>query len=124
MPFGLKRVSVIFQRLIIKVLRSYLYEFVIMYLNNIIIFSNIMEEYFQYIKKILEVLRKAGLKLKLKKYKFAKKQLKYFRFIIGKFEIKSDLKKVNVIKAPLDFFRRLGLDFFSSVAADSKPLIF
>ncbi len=56
-----------------------------------------MEEYLQHIRKVLEALQKAGLKLKLEKYKFTKKQLKYLRFIVGEFEIKSDLKKVRAI---------------------------
>ena len=47
--------------------------------------------------KVLEALRQVELKLKLEKYEFAKKQLKYLRFIIGEFEIKSDLEKVRAI---------------------------
>jgi len=45
----------------------------------------------------LETLRQAGLKLKLEKCEFAKKQLKYLDFIVGEFEIKSDPEKVRVI---------------------------
>ncbi len=48
-------------------------------------------------RKVLEALRQAGLKLKLKKCEFAKKQLKYLRFIIGKFSIKPDSEKVKAI---------------------------
>ncbi len=42
------------------------------YLDNIIIFSYIMEKHIQYIRKILQVLRKIKLKLKLKKCEFVK----------------------------------------------------
>ncbi len=48
-------------------------------------------------RKVLEALRQAGLKLKLKKYKFAKRKLKYLGFIIGEFEIKPDSEKVRAI---------------------------
>ena len=48
-------------------------------------------------RKVLEALRKAGLKLKLEKYKFTKKQLKYLGFIVGEFGIKSDSEKVRAI---------------------------
>jgi len=60
-----------------------------------------IKKYLQHMRKKLKVLRKAELKLKLEKYKFVKKQLKYLRFIVGKFEIKPNLKKVRaIIKQP------------------------
>ncbi len=81
----------------IKVLGPYLYDFIMVYLNDIIIFSQIMEKYLQHMKKVLEALQGTGFKLKLEKCEFAKKQLKYFRFIVEEFRIKPDLKKVRAI---------------------------
>ncbi len=52
-------------------------------------------------RKVLKVLRQAGLKLKFEKCEFAKKQLKYLRFIVGKFRIKPDPNKVqSIVKQP------------------------
>ncbi len=48
-------------------------------------------------RKVLKALRKVEFKLKLKKCEFVKKQLKYLRFIVKKFRIKSNLKKVRII---------------------------
>src|SRR6266498_3459338 len=48
-------------------------------------------------RKVLEALRQAGLKLKLEKCEFAKKQLKYLGFIVGEFGIKPDPEKVRAI---------------------------
>ena len=48
-------------------------------------------------RKVLKALQKAGLKLKLEKCEFVKKQLKYLGFIIGEFSIKLDPEKVRVI---------------------------
>jgi len=48
-------------------------------------------------RKVLEALRQAGLKLKLEKCEFAKKQLKYLDFIVGEFGIKPDPEKVRAI---------------------------
>src|SRR6266542_5997713 len=97
MPFGLKGVPATFQCLMTKVLGPYLYDFVIVYLDDIIIFFQTMDEHLQYMRKVLEALRQAELKLKLEKCEFAKKQLKYLGFIIGEFEIKPDLEKVRAI---------------------------
>jgi len=46
---------------------------------------------------VLEALQKVGFKLKLEKYEFTRKQLKYLGFIMGKFSIKPDLEKVSAI---------------------------
>src|SRR6266542_3206134 len=97
MPFGLKEASATFQRLMTKVLGPYLYDFVMVYLDDIIIFSQIMDEHLQHMRKVLEALRQAGLKLKLEKCEFAKKQLKYLGFIVGEFGIKLDPEKVRAI---------------------------
>ena len=45
----------------------------------------------------MEALRQAGLKLKLEKCEFAKKQFKYLGFIIREFGIKPDPEKVRAI---------------------------
>ena len=80
-----------------KVLGLYLYNFVIVYLDDIIIFFQTIEEHLQHMRKVLKALSQAGLKLKLEKYEFAKKQLKYLGFIVKEFGIKPDLEKVRTI---------------------------
>ncbi len=56
MLFGLKGALVTFQRLMTKVLRPYLYVFVMVYLDDIIIFSQTMDEHLQHMRKVLEAL--------------------------------------------------------------------
>ena len=56
-----------------------------------------MDEHLQHMRKVLKALRQAGLKLKLEKCEFAKKQLKYLDFIVGEFGIKPDPEKVRAI---------------------------
>ena len=50
MQFGLINAPAIFQKRINSVLGEHLDEFIIAYLNNIIIYSNNEEEHFQYVK--------------------------------------------------------------------------
>src|SRR6266498_4127229 len=137
MPFGLKGTPATFQRLMTKVLGLYLYEFVMVYLNDIIIFSQTMDEHLQHMRKVLEALRQAGLKLKLEKCEFAKKQLKYLGFIVGEFGIKSNPEKVRAIvdqPAPINqtqirsFLRMIGffrnyIRGFSTIAAPMMNLL-
>ncbi len=56
MPFGLKGVPATFQRLMTKILSPYLYDFVMVYLDDIIIFFQIMDEHLQHMRKVLEAL--------------------------------------------------------------------
>ncbi len=48
-------------------------------------------------RKVLKALKQVGLKLKLEKYEFVKKQLKYLGFIVEEFSIKPNPKKVRAI---------------------------
>ena len=56
MPFGLTNVLATFQTLINTILQSYLDKFVVVYLNNIVVFSNLDEEYKKHISLILKKL--------------------------------------------------------------------
>jgi len=67
MPFGLNNASAIFQRLMNKILRQYIGKFVQVYLDDVIIYSNNLDEHKKHIKAVLEKIRKANLKLKLSK---------------------------------------------------------
>ena len=56
MPFGLKGALVTFQCLMTKILGPYLYDFVMVYLDDIIIFFQTMDEHLQHMRKVLEAL--------------------------------------------------------------------
>ena len=63
-------------------LGEYLDEFIIAYLDNIIIYSNSKEEYFKYIKWVLQRLADKKMLVAIKKYKFHITKTKFCRFII------------------------------------------
>ena len=85
----------------------------------------------------MKALRQADLKLKLEKCVFAKKQLKYLKFIVGEFGIKPDLDKVRAIvdqPAPTNqtqirsFLRMIGffrnhIQEFSTIASPITNLL-
>ena len=56
MPFGLINALVAFQRINNYVLWEYLNDFIVYYLDNILIFLEIEEEYMEYIYKVLKAL--------------------------------------------------------------------
>jgi Reverse transcriptase (RNA-dependent DNA polymerase) len=70
MLFGLINVSAIYQALINNILREYLDDFIVIYLNNIFIYSKNEKEYTGHIIKILETLKRTGLKINEEKLTF------------------------------------------------------
>ena len=56
-PFELYNISITFQIFINNTLREYLDIFYTIYLDDILIYNNIKDEYIQYIEKILKKLR-------------------------------------------------------------------
>ena len=70
MLFRLTNTPALFKRFIKKVLHKVLHCFVVVYLDNILIFSENKEEYIEYIREVLQELQKANIRLKLKKCEF------------------------------------------------------
>ena len=57
-------------------------DFIIVYLDNIIIYSNSKKEYKEYIKWVLSRLYKENISVIIKKYKFYIKKTNFIGFII------------------------------------------
>ena len=97
MQFKFINAPAIFQKKINSVLGEHLNEFIIAYLNNIIIYFNSKEEYFQYIKWVLQRLADKKILIAIKKYKFHTTKTKFCGFIIKLKKLSMDLKKIKTI---------------------------
>jgi len=82
MSFKLKNVSVIFQQLINNTLRKYFDNFVITYLNDILIYLENLEMHHEYVQKILEKLKKRVLYVKQSKSRFETQKVKFLDYVI------------------------------------------
>src|SRR6266568_4129154 len=87
----------IFQRRINYVLGEHLDKFVMAYLDDIIIYLNMEEEYKKHIKWVLKRLYDKNIPIIVEKYKFYTKKTDFIRFIIKLRQINIDLKKVEAI---------------------------
>jgi hypothetical protein len=63
MPFELINASISYQSLINNIFRRYLDDFVIAYLNDILIYSKTKKEHIKYVIAILKVLKKADVRI-------------------------------------------------------------
>ena len=84
MPFGITNSLSTFMRLMNEVLKEFLGRFVIVYLDDIFIFSKTLEEHLIHFSKVLDKLREENLLINLKKCSFVKKELVYLRFVVSK----------------------------------------
>jgi hypothetical protein len=98
MPFGLTNAPAIFQAYINKVLSRIIDYFMVIYLDDIFIYSKPGEDHYAYIRIIIERLRKHKLYIKLSKYFFNIKEIEFLGFIIGFIGVKPDPNKILIIK--------------------------
>ena len=80
MPFGLTSAPLTFVRLMQQVLGGM--EDVMVYLDDIIIFSKDMDSHFRTLREVLTRLRNAGLKVKVRKCQFLQKSLEYLGHVV------------------------------------------
>jgi hypothetical protein len=71
---------------------------VVIYLNNILIYSKPEEDHYTYIKIVIERLRKHKLYTKLSKYFFDVEEVEFLGFIVGSIGVKPDPNKILTIK--------------------------
>ncbi len=98
MLFGLNNVLATFQKLMNKVFRQYIGKFVQVYLDDMIIYSNNLDEHKRHIKAVLEKVREANLKLKPSKCQQFQTELKFVGHLVRRKGIRSDLQNVKKIK--------------------------
>ncbi|KAI0995439.1 Transposon Tf2-9 polyprotein [Podosphaera aphanis] len=98
MPFGLTNAPATFQHFINDCLRDFLDIFCTAYLDDILVYSNTLEEHQIHVKKVLESLKQKGILLKPEKCQFHTQSTTYLGLIIESGGIKMDPRKVETVK--------------------------
>ena len=98
MPFGLSNAPATFQRLMQEVLDELVYKKVLVYIDDIIVYSKTFEQHLKDLEEVFEKLRKAELKAKLKKCEFIKREVEYLGHVVGRNGIKTSESNVEKVK--------------------------
>src|SRR5271170_5481909 len=99
MPFGLTNAPATFMTLINDIFHEFLDQFVIIYLDNILIYSKTKEKHLKHVHLVLRKLKEHCLYGKLSKCEFMKNEVKYLGHYISAKGISVNHRKIEAIKS-------------------------
>jgi transposase InsO family protein len=97
MPFGLTNAPATFQSFMNDIFHDLSDEFVVVYLDDILIYSNTLEEHRRHVRTVLQRLRRFNLHAKPEKCDFHVDSVEYLGVIVSPEGVKMDPSKINVI---------------------------
>jgi len=97
MSFGHTNALTVFIDLMNRVFKPYLDQFVMVFINDILIYPRTLEEYTHHLRKALEILRRNQLYAKLSKCEFWLRKVAFLGHIISNEEVPGDPQKIEAV---------------------------
>ena len=97
MPFGLTNAQAAFMDLMNRVFRPYVDQFVVVFIDDILVYSKDAQEHEQHLRIVLETLREKKLYAKLSKCDFWQKEVSFLGHIVSAEGIRVDPAKIEAV---------------------------
>ena len=136
LPFGLTNAPATFMHLMHQTFRAFLDDFVLVFLDDILIYSRTLEEHERHVKQVLEVLRKEKLYAKESKCELFKEEVEFLGHYVGRdgvrmmddklaavadWPVPTKVHDVRAFLGTAGYYRKFIKDF-SSIAAPLSEL--
>ena len=99
MPFGLCNSPATFQRLMEVCLSEENFESLVLYLDDVLVFSRTIEEHIQRLDTVFTKLKAHGLKIKPSKCHFFRREVKYLGNVVSQKGVSTDPDKTEAIRS-------------------------
>jgi len=124
MLFGLTNTLAVFQRFMNDVFSDLLDVCVVVYLDNILIYSDDITQHRSHVKEVLKKLRKAGLYAKAEKCEFHSDSIEYLGYVLSLSGLTMSNAKVKTIQEWLEPKKVKDIQSFSGFANFYRYFIF
>jgi hypothetical protein len=98
MPFGLTNAPSTFQSLMNDIFKPYMRKFVLVFFDDILVYSRSWEDHLKHLELTLKILQQNHLFVKLSKCSFGQQQVDYLGHLISNLGVETDPSKVKSVQ--------------------------